>query len=125
MIRRCFLSLVALMAGAAAFGADAPKKLLVVTVTTGFRHSSIETAEKVLAELGKSSGTFTVDYVQQPPGQPKNPGRAPEKRAMNRPKLSKPVRRLTAKRWPTTTVPMLSGMTRSKLTWLKRCHWKN
>lgn len=80
MIRRCFLSLVALMAGAAAFGADAPKKLLVVTVTTGFRHSSIETAEKVLAELGKSSGAFTVDYVQQPPGQPKNPGRAPEKK---------------------------------------------
>ncbi|WP_133797614.1 ThuA domain-containing protein [Prosthecobacter fusiformis] len=81
MIRRTFLCLAALMAGAAAYGADAgPKKLLVVTVTTGFRHSSIETAEKVLAEIGKSSGAFTVDYVQQPPGQPKNPGRAPEKK---------------------------------------------
>ena len=33
---------------------SAPKKLLVVTVTTGFRHSSIETAEKVLAELGRN-----------------------------------------------------------------------
>jgi hypothetical protein len=32
---------------------SAPKKLLVVTVTKGFRHSSIPTAEKVLAELGK------------------------------------------------------------------------
>lgn len=61
--------------------ADAPKKLLVVTVTTGFRHSSIETAEKVLAELGKSSGAFTVDYVHQPEGQPKSPGKAPEKKA--------------------------------------------
>jgi hypothetical protein len=42
----------------------APKKLLVVTVTKGFRHSSIPTAEKVLAELGKKSGDFTVDYVR-------------------------------------------------------------
>jgi type 1 glutamine amidotransferase len=60
--------------------ADAPKKLLVVTVTTGFRHSSIETAEKVIAELGAKSGAFTVDFVKQPEGQPKNPGRAPEKK---------------------------------------------
>src|ERR1041385_1013627 len=42
----------------------APKKLLVVTVTKGFRHSSIPTAEKVLAELGQKSGVFTVDYVR-------------------------------------------------------------
>jgi type 1 glutamine amidotransferase len=42
----------------------APKKVLVVTVTKGFRHSSIPTAEKVLAELGEKSGDFTVDYVR-------------------------------------------------------------
>jgi uncharacterized protein len=42
----------------------APKKLLVVTVTKGFRHSSIPTAEKVLGELAKKSGDFTVDYVR-------------------------------------------------------------
>jgi type 1 glutamine amidotransferase len=53
--------------------ADTPKKLLVVTVTTGFRHSSIETAEKVLAEIGQKSGAWTVDFVHQPEGQPKNP----------------------------------------------------
>ena len=47
-----------------------PKKLLVVTVTTGFRHTSIPTLEKVIAQLGKDSGEFTVDYVQQPPGKP-------------------------------------------------------
>ena len=47
-----------------------PKKLLVVTTTTGFRHSSIPTLEKVLTQLGKDSGAFTVDLVQQPPGQP-------------------------------------------------------
>src|SRR2546421_11533858 len=41
-----------------------PKKLLVVTVTKGFRHSSIATAEKVLGELAEKSGAFTVDYVR-------------------------------------------------------------
>lgn len=46
----------------------APKKLLVVTTTTGFRHSSIPTLEKVLSQLAKDSGEFTVDFVEQPPG---------------------------------------------------------
>ncbi len=50
----------------------APKKLLVVTTTTGFRHSSIPTLEKVIAQLGQESGAFTVDLVQQPPGKPAN-----------------------------------------------------
>src|ERR1039458_4382738 len=45
-----------------------PKKLLVVTTTTGFRHSSIPTAEKILEQLGRDSGEFTVDFVRQPPG---------------------------------------------------------
>jgi len=51
----------------------APKKLLVVTTTTGFRHSSIPNLEKVIAQLGQTSGEFTVDYVHQPapiPGDP-------------------------------------------------------
>jgi type 1 glutamine amidotransferase len=47
-----------------------PKKLLVVTTTTGFRHSSISTAEKVLSQLAASSGEFTLDFVRQPPGKP-------------------------------------------------------
>ena len=51
-----------------------PKKLLVVTTTTGYRHSSIPTLEKILAQLGTSSGEFTVDFVEQPPGQPIAPG---------------------------------------------------
>jgi type 1 glutamine amidotransferase len=42
----------------------APQKLLVVTVTKGFRHSSIPTAEKVLGELAQKSGAFTVDYAR-------------------------------------------------------------
>jgi type 1 glutamine amidotransferase len=47
----------------------APKKLLVVTTTTGFRHSSIPTAEKILSKLAQDSGEFTVEFVEQPPGQ--------------------------------------------------------
>ena len=47
-----------------------PKKLLVVTTTTGFRHSSIPTAKKILAQLGADSGAYTVDFVDQPPGEP-------------------------------------------------------
>jgi type 1 glutamine amidotransferase len=45
-----------------------PKKLLVVTTTMGFRHSSIPTAEKILTQLAKDTGEFTVDFVEQPPG---------------------------------------------------------
>ena len=64
----------------------APKKLLVVTTTTGFRHSSIPTSEKVLAELAKQSGAFTVDFVHQPEGKPANlkkDATAEEKAAFN------------------------------------------
>lgn len=45
-------------------GADSPKKLLVVTVTKGFRHSSIPTAEKVLGELAERNQAFSVDYAR-------------------------------------------------------------
>jgi len=54
--------------------AAAPKKLLVVTVTTGFRHSCIPLSEQVLEQLAaKSGGAFTVDFVRQPEGEPKSP----------------------------------------------------
>src|SRR5262249_38771322 len=49
-----------------AFAADA-KRVLVVTTTTGFRHSSIPYAEKTLEKLGKESGVYTVvDFARQP-----------------------------------------------------------
>src|SRR5437899_3153843 len=48
----------------------APKKILVVTVTKGFRHSSIPTAEKVLGELAKKSGAFIVEYARVEPKDP-------------------------------------------------------
>jgi len=56
--------LTAIFVSATMIQAQAPKKLLVVTVTKGFRHSSIPTAEKVLGELAQKDGSFTVDYVR-------------------------------------------------------------
>ena len=52
-------------AGAAEQGE--PARLLVVTVTKGFRHSSIETAEPVLEKLGRETGLFHVDFLRMPP----------------------------------------------------------
>jgi uncharacterized protein len=52
----------------------APKKVLVVTITKGFRHSSIPTAEKVLAELAKETDVFTVDYARVEPTDPRFKG---------------------------------------------------
>lgn len=67
-MRTKLFSTLLLAASMAASLHAAPKKLLVVTVTTGFRHSSIPTAEKILEQLGKDSGAFTVDFVRQPSG---------------------------------------------------------
>lgn len=55
--------LLALCALCAVTTFAAPKRVLVVSTTTGFRHSSIPTAEKIIGELAKSSGAFTVDYA--------------------------------------------------------------
>jgi type 1 glutamine amidotransferase len=60
--------------GASADAAAKPKKVLVVTTTTGFRHSSIETAERIIEKLGKQSGAFTVEFARvSPPKQPRKP----------------------------------------------------
>ncbi|MEY2598482.1 MAG: hypothetical protein RLZZ142_741 [Verrucomicrobiota bacterium] len=60
-----------------------PKRVIVVTVTTGFRHSSIASAEKTLTKLADTSKAFTiVDFVQQPktvvPRKPAPPRPLPE-----------------------------------------------
>jgi hypothetical protein len=60
--------------GITAVAQAAPRKVLVVTVTTGFRHSSIPTAEKVLGELAKESGAFTVEYARVEPKDPQFQG---------------------------------------------------
>lgn len=67
------LLLLATLAGIAAGTARAddatpPARYLVVTVTAGFRHGSIATAEPVLEEMGRTSGLFHVDFLRLPPG---------------------------------------------------------
>jgi hypothetical protein len=52
----------------------APKRVLVVTTTLGFRHSSIPTAEKVLGELAQTSKDFTVEYARVEPNDPQFKG---------------------------------------------------
>jgi type 1 glutamine amidotransferase len=49
-----------LVPGEAAHGS----KLLVVSVTKGFRHDSIPVIERVVEGLGKSAGAFAVDYAR-------------------------------------------------------------
>lgn len=73
-----FTLTLAICAAALGVTAAEPKKVLVVTVTTGFRHSSIPTAEKILKKLGEESGVYTVvDFAQQPnvkvPQKPNSP----------------------------------------------------
>ena len=63
-LSRLLLAVLLVFGSAISILAQAPKKLLVVTVTKGFRHSSIATAEEVLAKLAEQSGAFTVDYVR-------------------------------------------------------------
>ena len=62
------LSLGALLVAAALTAEAAPKRVVVVTATKGFRHSSIATAENVLTTLGETSGAYTVvDIVRGGP----------------------------------------------------------
>ena len=59
-----------------------PKRVIVCTVTIGFRHSSIPDAEKTLQKLADETKAFTiVDFARQPtaeppkrPEKPKEPG---------------------------------------------------
>ena len=82
MLMRClvFAVVIASVFCAVARGdeAKAPARFLVVTVTAGFRHGSIGTAESVLEEMGRTSGLFHVDFLRMPPGrlpQPQAPRR--------------------------------------------------
>ncbi len=54
-------SLVSLLAVTAT---AAPKKVLVVSVTKGFRHDVIPAVDKMMGDLAQKSGKFTVDYVK-------------------------------------------------------------
>lgn len=57
-----------LTTAAAQTNAQPPKRVLVVSVTAGFRHSAIPVGDRVLGELAAKSKKFIVEYAQQPPG---------------------------------------------------------
>lgn len=71
--KHSFIMGALLVSGATAFSASVlaadavPKRVIVVTVTTGFRHSSIPTAERILQKLGQDSKAFTVVAIAQQP----------------------------------------------------------
>jgi type 1 glutamine amidotransferase len=67
------LPLLCLACAATAAEPAKPARLLVVTVTNGFRHGSIATAEPVLEELGRTSGLYHIDYLRMPDGRPAAP----------------------------------------------------
>lgn len=79
---RIALTLAIATAPFTSFAAEA-KKVIVCTVTTGFRHSSIGEAEKTLQKLADESKAFViVDWVRQPDVQvPKKPGKPREPKA--------------------------------------------
>lgn len=54
--------------------AAAPKRVLVVSVTEGFRHSAIPVGNRVLRQLAERSGQFTVDVVDVDPKAPELQG---------------------------------------------------
>jgi type 1 glutamine amidotransferase len=61
------------LAGALSAGA-ATKRVLVVSVTEGFRHPSIPVGNRVLRQLAERSGQFTVEVVDVDPRAPELQG---------------------------------------------------
>jgi hypothetical protein len=64
------LAAAALLGLLSASAGATPPHVLVVTVTQGFRHSSIPTAERVLAELGRAGDHYTVEFAAVEPTEP-------------------------------------------------------
>ncbi len=64
---RFSLAALAAFSLASLVSAAEPKRVIVCTVTTGFRHSSIPFAEKTLQKLADESKSYViVDFVRQP-----------------------------------------------------------
>jgi type 1 glutamine amidotransferase len=63
-MRKSVVLASALMPLLATAASAAPKALLVVSVTKGFRHESIPVAERLIEQLAKESGRFTVDFAR-------------------------------------------------------------
>lgn len=70
MLRPFLLTVV--LSLACSFAQAEPKKVLVVTATEGFPHSSVTTAERVLSKLGSQSGSYKVVAVIRSGPRPKD-----------------------------------------------------
>jgi type 1 glutamine amidotransferase len=71
-----FVAILVLSCAAAATAAEepsSPARFLAVSVTTGYRHKSIETAEAVLEKLARESGLYHLDFLRMPPGDKEDP----------------------------------------------------
>ena len=66
----CAILLLSAVVGAQA----APKRILVVCITDGFRHSAIELGAAVTTQMGKDTGLFTTDVVNVNPNAPEFKG---------------------------------------------------
>jgi hypothetical protein len=72
MLRGSKLTLITLLVCLVTTAAWAkPRRVLVVSVTAGFRHSSIETAQRTLKALGEKDGGFAVVDVADTGPRPK------------------------------------------------------
>jgi len=69
----CLLCAAFVLAGALSVQA-APKRVLVVGVTEGFRHPAIELGASVITRLGKDTALFVVDVVDVNPNAPEFAG---------------------------------------------------
>jgi type 1 glutamine amidotransferase len=63
-------ALVAAVALASLASAAEPKKLLLVTVTSGFVHAAIPIQEQMIREMAKTSGDFTIISTSDSPNYP-------------------------------------------------------
>ena len=89
-----FLSVLLL---ASATHAAEPKKLLLVTVTSGFVHAAIPIQEQMVREMAKASGDFTIISTSDSPNYPGAEYRATiDQRNARIPREGAPDNRMTA-----------------------------
>ena len=90
------LTLALLCGGLLSAQAQAAKRLLVVTVTAGFRHTEgINACERVLPKLAKEAD-LVVDWVQQPPNAPTAPKKPQNATAAQEEKYQDDLRKFRA-----------------------------
>src|SRR4029453_6544361 len=74
LMRNVLVAIALVLEAAVSTGAAEPKRLLVISATTGFRHPSIENGEKLIQQLAEQSGgEFTAVFISAASHYPKHP----------------------------------------------------